>query len=266
MPDRLVALVIYCNSVADMNRQVYAAAYAADSTERKVFMSFSAFLRGALSLLFCSSVAIAVLSTVYAQVSKMQLEGRVVDPSGAGIGGARITANLDGRTVATTSTALNGQFSISLRPGTYSVSLAADGFADAQRTLSLTEGSTAPVVIEMQVAPQSQTVTVLEGASYQVTATTSATKTPTPLINVPQSVSVVTQDLARDQMMMSIGDLVRYVPGVTAIQGENNRDQVVIRGNSSSADFFVNGFRDDVQYFRDLYNMERVEVLKGPNA
>ena len=66
--------------------------------------------------------------------------------------------------------------------------------------------------------------------------------------------------------MMSIGDVVRYVPGMTAHQGENNRDQVIIRGNSSSADFFVNGVRDDVQYYRDLYNLERVEALKGPNA
>jgi catecholate siderophore receptor len=49
-------------------------------------------------------------------------------------------------------------------------------------------------------------------------------------------------------------------------QGENNRDQVIIRGNSSSADFFLNGVRDDVQYYRDLYNLERVEALKGPNA
>jgi catecholate siderophore receptor len=41
---------------------------------------------------------------------------------------------------------------------------------------------------------------------------------------------------------------------------------VIIRGNSSSADFFVNGVRDDVQYYRDLYNLERVEAIKGPNA
>jgi len=69
-----------------------------------------------------------------------------------------------------------------------------------------------------------------------------------------------------DQMMLSIGDVVQYIPGVTAIQGENNRDQIVIRGNSTSADFFLNGARDDVQYYRDLYNLERVEALKGPNA
>ena len=97
-------------------------------------------------------------------------------------------------------------------------------------------------------------------------AITRATKTPTPLRDVPQSVTVVTTELIKDQMMMSVGDVMRYVPGMTVHQGENNRDQVIIRGNSSSADFFVDGVRDDVQYYRDLYNLERVEALKGPNA
>ncbi len=49
-------------------------------------------------------------------------------------------------------------------------------------------------------------------------------------------------------------------------QGEGNRDELVIRGVDSSANFFVNGFRDDVQYFRDFYNTQSVEVLKGPSA
>jgi catecholate siderophore receptor len=59
---------------------------------------------------------------------------------------------------------------------------------------------------------------------------------------------------------------VRYTPGLSVHQGENNRDQVIIRGQSTSADFFLNGVRDDVQYYRDLYNLERLETLKGPNA
>ena len=88
----------------------------------------------------------------------------------------------------------------------------------------------------------------------------------TPLRDVPQSITVVTKELMRDQLMTSIADVVRYVPGVTMHQGENNRDQVVIRGNSSSADFFVDGVRDDVQYHRDIYNLDRIEALKGPNA
>ena len=66
--------------------------------------------------------------------------------------------------------------------------------------------------------------------------------------------------------MASIADVVSYVPGITSHQGENNRDQLVIRGNSTSADFFLNGVRDDVQYYRDLYNVDSVEALKGPNA
>jgi catecholate siderophore receptor len=76
----------------------------------------------------------------------------------------------------------------------------------------------------------------------------------------------VSKELIKDQLMMNVGDVVRYVPGITYHQGENNRDQVVIRGNSSSADFFVDGVRDDVQYYRDLYNLDRFEALKGPNA
>src|SRR6201999_2151392 len=64
----------------------------------------------------------------------------------------------------------------------------------------------------------------------------------------------------------SIGELVRYQPGLTAHQGENNRDEIVFRGNNSSSSFFIDGVRDDVQYYRDLYNADRVEILRGPNA
>ncbi|MBA3317680.1 MAG: TonB-dependent siderophore receptor [Gemmatimonadales bacterium] len=93
-----------------------------------------------------------------------------------------------------------------------------------------------------------------------------ATKTDTPLRDVPQAVTVVSRKLIADQGMQSMADVVRYVPGVTMGQGEGNRDQPTIRGNASTSTFFVNGVRDDVQYFRDLYNVERVEGLKGANA
>jgi catecholate siderophore receptor len=96
--------------------------------------------------------------------------------------------------------------------------------------------------------------------------TTTATKTDTPLRDVPQSVTVIPDEVIRDQSMQTMADLLRYVPGATMGQGEGHRDAPTIRGVSSTADFFVDGVRDDVQYFRDLYNAERVEVLKGPNA
>jgi catecholate siderophore receptor len=99
---------------------------------------------------------------------------------------------------------------------------------------------------------------------YRASRSSTATRTDTPLSEVPASVSVVPGDLMRDAAMQSLGDVFRYVPGVLMHQGEGNRDQIVIRGNSTTADFYVDGVRDDAQVFRDLYNLERVEVLKGP--
>src|SRR3954453_18783793 len=97
-------------------------------------------------------------------------------------------------------------------------------------------------------------------------STSSATKTNTPLINIPQAVTVVTKEFIKDQNYQSLTDVTRYVPGVAVHQGEGNRDELVIRSVNSSANFFVNGFRDDVQYYRDLYNTQSLEVLKGPSA
>jgi len=102
--------------------------------------------------------------------------------------------------------------------------------------------------------------------AYSAGNSSTAMKIDTPLRDTPQSVAVVTRALIADQGMQSMSDVARYVPGVTMAQGEGNRDAPVIRGNSSTADFFVDGVRDDVQYFRDLYNAERIEALKGPNA
>lgn len=97
-------------------------------------------------------------------------------------------------------------------------------------------------------------------------STSVATKTNTPLLNIPQSLTVLTKDYIRDQNFQSLTDVTRYVPGVAIHQGEGNRDELVIRGVDSSANFYVNGFRDDVQYFRDLYNAQSIEILKGPSA
>lgn len=101
---------------------------------------------------------------------------------------------------------------------------------------------------------------------YVVSGIGTATRTPTPLLDVPQAISVISRDQIDDQAIRSIAEIVRNVPGATIGLGEGNRDQVVLRGNNTTADFFIDGVRDDVQYYRGLYNVERVEVLKGPNA
>lgn len=91
-------------------------------------------------------------------------------------------------------------------------------------------------------------------------------KSAAPLRDVPQSATVLTQDLLRDQAAHSMLEAVRYVPGIGFAQGEGHRDAPIFRGITATADFYVDGVRDDLQYFRDPYNAERIEVLRGPNA
>jgi len=110
------------------------------------------------------------------------------------------------------------------------------------------------------------TVTAAADHAYNVRASSSATKTETPLLDTPQSLTVITRELIRDQAMQSLADAVRYVPGIGAAQGEGNRDALIFRGNASTSDFYIDGIRDDAQYFRDFYNLDRVEVLRGSNA
>ncbi|MGP1682017.1 MAG: TonB-dependent receptor plug domain-containing protein, partial [Giesbergeria sp.] len=101
---------------------------------------------------------------------------------------------------------------------------------------------------------------------YSPAASSTATKGSAPLRDVPQAVNVVPGQLLRDQGARSMEDALRNVPGVALSHGDGQRDQVVIRGFSAIADQFVDGVRDDALYFRDLSDIERIEVLKGPAA
>ncbi|HSM53331.1 MAG TPA: TonB-dependent receptor plug domain-containing protein, partial [Erythrobacter sp.] len=94
----------------------------------------------------------------------------------------------------------------------------------------------------------------------------SGTKTPTPVIDVPQTITFITEDQLEDQSIRQLGDALRYVPGISIETGEGHRDEIFIRGQETTADFYLDGLRDDAQYYRSLYNVERVEVLKGANA
>jgi catecholate siderophore receptor len=195
------------------------------------------------------------------------VRGTVLDSMRAPIAGARVLTTNEA-TVQGPSTVTNerGEFTMALPPGTHTITVQVAGFRDASLRLIASESGAESREFVMEVAGLTDAVTVKAPAGYQAPIVSSATKTVTPLRDVPQAITVVTQELIQDQLMMSVGDVVKYVPGITQHQGENNRDQLVIRGNSTSADFFVNGVRDDVQYYRDLYNLDRVEALKGPNA
>ena len=107
---------------------------------------------------------------------------------------------------------------------------------------------------------------VVEATSSLLSKEADAFKTGTPILNIPQSLTLYTSKRLQEQGLDSIGDIADYTPGLNTSQGEGHRDAIVFRGVRSTADFFVDGIRDDVQYYRPLYNVEQVEILRGANA
>ena len=202
------------------------------------------------------------------QTPSALVRGNVQDPAHAPIAHARIKLaqpnSLSVPHIAETDA--YGNFTLSVEPGAYLLTIAREPFAEASGKIDVPAVGLDLSATVLELESVHAAVTVTETPGYPTSATSSATKTLTPMQDIPQSISTVSRQQIKDQMMMSIADVVNYVPGVTAVQGENNRDQLVIRGNSTSADFFLNGVRDDVQFYRDLYDVDRVEVLKGPNA
>lgn len=123
--------------------------------------------------------------------------------------------------------------------------------------------SQVPFVLEETVVTDDR---VEAGEEVEKSNQVTAYKTGRALKDTPQSVTVVTAEQIQKQGLDSIGDIVDYTPGVNTSQGEGHRDAIVFRGVRSTADFFTDGIRDDVQYYRSLYNVDQVEILKGPNS
>ncbi|MBY0571599.1 MAG: TonB-dependent siderophore receptor [Burkholderiaceae bacterium] len=99
---------------------------------------------------------------------------------------------------------------------------------------------------------------------YDVTEASSATKQKIALRNIPQIVNVVPDIVMREQNASSVQDALQNVVGLSFSVGDGQRDQVAIRGFTAIYDQYIDGIRDDAMYFRDLSNIERIEVLKGP--
>jgi catecholate siderophore receptor len=104
--------------------------------------------------------------------------------------------------------------------------------AAAGRPRSVDRRSEAPrSTPQTSVPPLRQTQDARTGTVGVYSNSTSiATKTNTPLVNIPQSVSVVTREFIQDNAFQGVTDVTRYIPGFAVHQGEGNRDELVIRG------------------------------------
>src|SRR5450830_207575 len=139
------------------------------------------------------------------------------------------------------------------------------GYLAVLTTLSLTAITT--TIAFAQTAGSLPEVQVSGSRDGYVAATAvSATKSEAPLRDIPQTINVISSEIMRDQHATSLQDILKNIPGVGLSTGDGQRDQVFIRGFTAIGDQFVDGFRDDALYFRDLSNVERLEVIKGPAA
>ncbi|VVN66878.1 Catecholate siderophore receptor Fiu [Pseudomonas fluorescens] len=99
----------------------------------------------------------------------------------------------------------------------------------------------------------------------RVKETSTATRTATPVRYVPQAIDSVKTENLRSYGTNDLGQALSGIPNVSS--GADTRfDSLRIRGFDASNDFYLDGIRDDSQYVRDLHNIERIEVLKGPAA
>ena len=119
------------------------------------------------------------------------------------------------------------------------------------------------VVLEIHAATES--VEVRDDARLSV----SSTKYTEPLLDTPQTITVISKDVMEEQGATTLRDVLKNVPGMTITAGEGGNpagDNLTLRGFSARNDIFIDGVRDISPQARDPFNLEQVEVVKGPGS
>ena len=212
---------------------------------------------------FLSSTPLVRAQVSSPTAARQALSGIVLDPTGAAVPAAEVTVTgRDGRPVVTSTDPL-GHFALTTSAaGPFTVTVVAPGFAPA---VTVDVDVTKPLSLSVVPAAVQEYVDVVSSAR-PAAVTSTATRTATPLLHVPQAIDIVGAGVLREQAAMSMGDALKNVPGVNANLGEGRRDQFLIRGFSALNDTLLDGTRDDAPYYRDVATVERIEVLKGPAA
>ncbi|MGE8498760.1 MAG: TonB-dependent receptor [Pseudomonas sp.] len=113
----------------------------------------------------------------------------------------------------------------------------------------------------------SLTITGKQDQGYKVDKVSSP-KATAALLDTPQTVNVITEQLYREQGARNLTDVLKNTPGISFSAGENgfstNSNNFSLRGFDTSGNIFVDGSRDSGSYSRDVFNVEQVEVVKGP--
>ncbi len=119
-----------------------------------------------------------------------------------------------------------------------------------------------------QTAPAASTLPAVEVSADQERQ--SSPKATAPLVDTPQTVQIIPKEIFNEQGARNLTDILRNTTGITFNGGENgfatSSANFSLRGFDTSGNIFVDGFRDSNSYNRDAFNLEQVEVVKGPAA
>jgi catecholate siderophore receptor len=222
----------------------------------------------AYKFLFTLLLILTFALSGFSQTPEKCFRGTVKDSTGALIVGAEITLkNGKGKTIDKAKTDAAGEFALDcFDEGEYTLNISKEGMSPIVKNLSLRKENLQVSDIVLDAQAVSETVTVEIEPAFVSSSTEAATKTLTALRDVPQSVEIVNRQLLDSQAARSLQDALYNVTAVSVAQGEGRRDQFFIRGFSAIGDQFIDGVRDDAQYYRDLSNIEQIEVVKGPSA
>ncbi|KTE23160.1 MULTISPECIES: TonB-dependent receptor [unclassified Sphingopyxis] len=118
-----------------------------------------------------------------------------------------------------------------------------------------------------QDAPGGRTDIVVTG---RLATEVESPKSTAPLVDTPQTITVVTQEALRQQNLLTLRDALATIPGITFGAGEGGGgygDSINLRGYSANNDLTVDGVRDSAQYSRtDPFNLQQIEVYNGANS
>ena len=219
-------------------------------------------------IIFTIAIIMLLSFAAFSQTPEKCFRGTVKDANEALIVGARITLrDAKGKIVDRTESDAAGEFALNcFAEGEYVLQISKDGMASVEKGIALAGKNLQVSDIRLETQAVSETVNVQISAEFITSTSEAATKLPTPLRDVPQSVEIVNRSLLDSQAAFSLKDALTNVTAVTVAAGEGRRDQFFIRGFSALGDQFIDGVRDDAPYYRDLSNVEQLEVVKGPSA
>jgi catecholate siderophore receptor len=217
------------------------------------------------SLLFLTVTFLASLS-VLAQA--LEITGSVTDKNGDAVDGAQVSLiDHQGKSIVKTQTDSAGEFRLKVPTnGDYILHVAKSGMAEKMQKLHLPDAANQAIKITVEPQPLIGEVTVIASSGFASAESETVAKLPIPTRDLPQSVEIVNQQLIESQAVRSMQDALYNVTSVVVAQGEGRRDQFLIRGFNALGDQFIDGVRDDAPYYRELANVERIEVIKGPAA